>query len=84
MLNLPGCRRKNRGQIRSAGDTGYSRNFSDIRARLGVTNLSLLSIDTYASRWFMQSHHINPQEAVAVILDMGAPYTCRMHWGRSF
>ena len=72
---------RDRKRIFFAGDTGYSRDFSDIRARLGATSLALLPIGAYAPRWFMQSHHINPQEAVAVMRDLGAPYACGMHWG---
>src|SRR5260221_149133 len=52
-----------------AGDTAYAGFFHDIRLRLGPIDLALLPIGAYEPRWFMQSVHMNPPEAVQAHLD---------------
>jgi N-acyl-phosphatidylethanolamine-hydrolysing phospholipase D len=39
-----------------AGDTGYSKDFADIRARFGGFDLAAIPIGAYAPRWCMQIH----------------------------
>jgi len=73
-----------------AGDTGYSQDFADIRARFadrqgaaqgGGFDIALLPIGAYEPRWFMQPQHINPEEAVRVHLDVNAKTSLGIHWG---
>lgn len=64
-----------------AGDTGYSKDFTDIRNRLGTMTLSLIPVGAYDPRWFMQSMHVNPEEAVQIHEDVGSVYSVGMHWG---
>jgi L-ascorbate metabolism protein UlaG (beta-lactamase superfamily) len=64
-----------------AGDTAYGSFFREIRERLGPIDLALLPIGAYEPRWFMQSVHMNPAEAVQAHLDLGAPQTIGMHYG---
>lgn len=64
-----------------AGDTGYSRDFRDIRERLGPPDLAAIPIGSYEPRWFMKAMHVNPAEAVQVHLDLEARYSVAMHWG---
>jgi L-ascorbate metabolism protein UlaG (beta-lactamase superfamily) len=64
-----------------AGDTGYSRDFADIGARVGRIDLAALPIGAYEPRWFMQIMHINPEEAVRIHQDLGARHSVAMHWG---
>jgi L-ascorbate metabolism protein UlaG (beta-lactamase superfamily) len=64
-----------------AGDTAYAPFFHDIRQRLGPIDLALLPIGTYEPRWFMQSVHMNPAEAVQAHLDLGASESIAMHFG---
>jgi len=72
------------------GDTGYSKDFQDIRERFadrqtpalgGGFDIALLPIGGYEPRWFMQSQHINPDEAVRVHRDLGAKASLAIHWG---
>jgi L-ascorbate metabolism protein UlaG (beta-lactamase superfamily) len=64
-----------------AGDTGYGSFFHDIRHRLGRIDLALLPIGAYEPRWFMQSVHMNPAEAVQAHLDLEAAQSVGMHFG---
>src|SRR5512139_1332186 len=73
-----------------AGDTGYSKDFADIRERFaarqgaaqgGGFDIALLPIGAYEPRWFMQQQHINPDEAVRVHRDLGAKASLGIHWG---
>jgi N-acyl-phosphatidylethanolamine-hydrolysing phospholipase D len=64
-----------------AGDTGYSQDFADIRARFGGFDLAAIPIGAYAPRWFMQIMHLDPAEAVRVHRDVNARRSLAIHWG---
>jgi L-ascorbate metabolism protein UlaG (beta-lactamase superfamily) len=65
-----------------AGDTGYDeRIFREIGRRCGAPDLAMLPIGAYEPRWFMQSAHMNPPEAVRVHGDVGARRSIGIHWG---
>jgi L-ascorbate metabolism protein UlaG (beta-lactamase superfamily) len=64
-----------------AGDTGYSKDFADIRERFGGFDLAAIPIGAYAPRWFMQPQHVDPAEAVQVHLDVNARQSFGIHWG---
>jgi L-ascorbate metabolism protein UlaG (beta-lactamase superfamily) len=64
-----------------AGDTAYGTFFHQIRLRLGPIDLALLPIGAYEPRWFMQSVHMNPAEAVQAHLDLEASQGIGMHFG---
>ena len=64
-----------------AGDTAYGDFFRDLRNRLGPVDLALLPIGAYEPRWFMQSVHMNPAEAVQAHLDLAASESIGMHFG---
>jgi N-acyl-phosphatidylethanolamine-hydrolysing phospholipase D len=72
------------------GDTGYSKDFADTRARFasrqsdsqgGGFDVALLPIGGYEPRWFMQDQHVNPAEAVRIHLDLNAKRSIGVHWG---
>jgi L-ascorbate metabolism protein UlaG (beta-lactamase superfamily) len=64
-----------------AGDTGYTKFFADIRARLGAPDLALLPIGAYEPRWFMGPVHMNPADAVMALQDLQARRAVGMHYG---
>lgn len=64
-----------------AGDTGYSKDFQDISAKLGSVNWAMIPIGAYEPRWFMKKNHINPEEAVQIHKDLKAKKSIAMHWG---
>jgi L-ascorbate metabolism protein UlaG (beta-lactamase superfamily) len=64
------------------GDSGYDGGlFREIGGRCGPPDLALIPIGAYAPRWFMQSAHMNPDEAVQAHHDCGARRSVAMHWG---
>lgn len=52
------------------GDTGYTASFTDIGARYGPFDMTLLPIGAYNKSW--PDIHMNPQEAVQAHRDLGA------------
>jgi L-ascorbate metabolism protein UlaG (beta-lactamase superfamily) len=69
------------GLIFFAGDTGWAPHFAEISARLGAPALALIPIGAYEPRWFMQSVHMNPDEAVRAHRALGARQSIGMHFG---
>ncbi len=73
-----------------AGDTGYSRDFDDIRKHFaerqspaagGGFDIALLPIGAYEPRWFMAEQHVNVHEAVKIHHDLRAKRSLGVHWG---
>jgi N-acyl-phosphatidylethanolamine-hydrolysing phospholipase D len=72
------------------GDTGYSRDFADIReffaARQsavvgGGFDLALVAVGACLPRWFMKEQHVDLPDAVQVHLDLAAKRSIGVHWG---
>jgi L-ascorbate metabolism protein UlaG (beta-lactamase superfamily) len=63
------------------GDSGYTPIFKEIGKKLGPFDLSAIPIGAYEPRWFMKSHHINPEEAVQVHTDVRSKKSVAIHWG---
>jgi len=64
-----------------AGDTGMTKYFKEIHARLGAPDLALLPIGAYEPQSIMAPVHINPAEAVRAFHDLGAKRAVGMHFG---
>ncbi|WP_293865346.1 MBL fold metallo-hydrolase [uncultured Alsobacter sp.] len=77
VLETPG------GVIYHIGDTGYGdgRPFRAVRERFAAPRLAILPIGAYEPRWFMKDQHVNPDEAVRIMLDTGAVHAAGHHWG---
>lgn len=63
------------------GDSGYADHFKETFTRLGAPDVSLLPIGAYAPRWFMNLHHMNPEEAVKAHLELQSKVSLPMHFG---
>ncbi len=72
------------------GDTGYSKDFTDIRQHLaaqqtadlgGGFDIGLIAVGACLPRWFMKDQHVDLDEAVQVHLDIGAKRSVGVHWG---
>ena len=65
-----------------AGDTGYGDGaiFRNIAAEHGPPDVALIPIGAYAPRWFMESQHCDPAEAVRIFEDIGAGRALGIHW----
>lgn len=64
-----------------AGDTGYAGHFKQIKQRFGQIDLSFLPIGAYRPEWFMQTVHVNPEQAVMAHQDLGSKKSIAMHFG---
>ena len=63
-----------------AGDTGYSEDFKSTRVKLGSPKYAFIPIGAYDPEWFMAESHVNPEDAVQIMLDLGAESSFGMHW----
>ena len=71
------------GTIYLSGDTGYGDGaiFRDVGYRFPDIDVAILPIGAYEPRWFMQAQHVDPIEAVQIMLDCGAKQALGVHWG---
>lgn len=69
------------GRVFFGGDTGYGAHFREIAGRLGAPRVAILPIGAFRPRWFMESVHMSPQEAVAAARELGAGTSVAMHFG---
>lgn len=69
------------GRLLFAGDSGAGGHWSLIRDRLGSPHVALLPIGAYLPRAVMAPVHVNPAEAVAAHVALGARRSVGMHWG---
>ena len=71
------------GKVYHVGDTGFHRgiNYRDAAEKHGPFRLAILPIGAYEPRWFMETQHQNPDEAVRGHKLCGAAHTAGHHWG---
>jgi len=63
-----------------AGDTGYSKDFIKTKEKLGSPKYSFIPIGAYEPEWFMAASHVNPEDAIQIMLDLESEYSFGMHW----
>ena len=70
------------GVVYLAGDTAYRDGaiFREIGERCGPPRLAVLPIGAYAPRWFMQTQHADPEEALQIAADCGGGQVLGIHW----
>lgn len=70
-----------RATVYHSGDTAYFAGFSEIGARFPRIDAALLPIGAYDPAWFMETMHLNPEQALQAFVDLGATTFVAMHWG---
>jgi L-ascorbate metabolism protein UlaG (beta-lactamase superfamily) len=71
-----------KGQIYFSGDTAFVPDvFKKIGNKFPDIKIALIPIGAYEPRWFMKTHHINPEEAVAIHKILGAKTSIAAHFG---
>ncbi|WP_208610402.1 MBL fold metallo-hydrolase [Gilliamella bombi] len=63
------------------GDTCYSAELKEIAKRFPSIDLALIPIGAYAPRWYMQSQHIDPKQAVQLYDELNCHCAIAIHWG---
>lgn len=71
------------GRLYHVGDSAYAggHHFRAHREAYGPFRLALLPVGAYEPRWFMQANHMNPEEAVLAMKDLGVDKAAGHHWG---
>jgi L-ascorbate metabolism protein UlaG (beta-lactamase superfamily) len=64
-----------------AGDSAWFDGFGEIGRRFPDLLAAMLPVGGYAPAWFMEKHHLNPEQAGQAFLDLGARHLVAMHWG---
>ena len=65
-----------------SGDTAWDDEmFTQINSECGAPDLGLIPIGAYEPRWFMESQHCNPAEAVKIHQAVAAHRSLGLHWG---
>jgi len=73
--------RSTEGTAYHSGDTAFFEGFAEIGRRLGGIDWAMLPIGAYEPRWFMESQHMAPEEAVEAARLLDARRMVAMHWG---
>ncbi len=64
-----------------AGDSAWFDGFGEIATRFPRIDAALVPIGAYEPVWFMQNHHMTPEQAGAAFEAVGARYLVPMHYG---
>jgi L-ascorbate metabolism protein UlaG (beta-lactamase superfamily) len=69
------------GAVYHAGDTSWFDGFDEIGRRFPGLLAAMLPIGSYSPPWFMEHHHLNPEQAGRAFERIGARNLVAMHWG---
>jgi L-ascorbate metabolism protein UlaG (beta-lactamase superfamily) len=64
-----------------AADSAYCPHFAEIGRRFPSLDVALMPIGAYEPRWFMNIVHVNPEESVRALHEVGAKHAVAMHFG---
>jgi len=64
-----------------SGDTGYSKHFAEIGARLGPFDMSFIKVGAYGPGQPWIDIHMTPEDAVRAHGEVGAKRLFPVHWG---
>ncbi|RJR17740.1 MAG: hypothetical protein C4582_12670 [Desulfobacteraceae bacterium] len=62
-------------------DSGYFQGFREFGRKFGPIDAALLPVGLYEPRWFMKTHHMNPEEVIKAAADMWAYTIIPQQWG---
>ena len=68
------------GRVLFMGDTAYGEHIEAIHQRFGNFRLAILPIGNYEARWFMQTQHMNPDDAVRAHKTLNARHSMGVHF----
>jgi len=68
-------------RVYHCGDSARFAGFAEIGRRFPGILAAMLPIGAYSPPWFMEHHHLNPEQAGAAFLEVGARHLVPMHWG---
>jgi L-ascorbate metabolism protein UlaG (beta-lactamase superfamily) len=69
------------GSICFAADTGWGKQFEEIKHRFGAPRLALLPIAAFRPEWFMSRVHMSPEQALEAHTVLGAKTSVGTHYG---
>jgi L-ascorbate metabolism protein UlaG (beta-lactamase superfamily) len=64
-----------------AGDSAWFDGFAEIGRRFPRLLAAMLPVGSYSPAWFMEHHHLNPEQAGRAFVELGAKHLVPMHWG---
>lgn len=70
-----------KGPIYFSGDTGYGKFLKEINKRYPAFRLGILPVGAFEARWFMYTHHMNPEDAVKAHKDLNINQSIGIHFG---
>ena len=68
-------------RVYHSGDTAYFDGFKEIGRRFPGLLAAMLPIGAYEPPWFMETMHMNPEQATQAFLELDAQDFLAMHWG---
>lgn len=64
-----------------AGDSAYYEVFGEIGRRFPGIGIAMMPVGAYEPGWFMEHHHMTPEQAGQAFVELGARFFVPMHWG---
>ena len=68
-------------RIYHCGDSAWFDGFDEIGRRFPGLLAAMLPVGSYSPTWFMEPHHLNPEQACRAFHRLGARHMVPMHWG---